>query len=88
MSSLKSVSVARRPKAALPVLAVSLKGDRLLTTREAAEVLGLSPKTLRQLRCDRQGPRCLKAGTSKQARVRYPLSDLEAWVAGMAVRGG
>jgi predicted DNA-binding transcriptional regulator AlpA len=88
MSSAKTVSVPRRRKPALIVQAVNLKGDRLLSTRQAAEVVGLSPKTLRQLRCDRQGPRCLKAGPSKQARVRYPLSALEAWVAGMAVRGG
>jgi len=88
MSSAKTVSVPRRRKPTLIVPAVNLKGDRLLSTRQAAEVVGLSPKTLRQLRCDRQGPRCLKAGPSKQARVRYPLSALEAWVAGMAVRGG
>ena len=84
----KTVSTARRRKPALIVPAVNLKDDRLLTTRQAAEVVGLSPKTLRQLRCDRQGPRCLKAGSSKQSRVRYPLSALEAWVARMAVRGG
>ena len=88
MSSVKPVLPPRRRKRVLVVPAVDLEGDRLLTTREAARVVGLSPKTLRQLRCDRQGPRCLKAGPSKQARVRYPLSALEAWVAGMAVRGG
>jgi predicted DNA-binding transcriptional regulator AlpA len=88
MSSAKTVPVKRRRKRELIVPAVNLKGDRLLTTRQAAEVVGLSPKTLRQLRCDRQGPRCFKAGPSKQARVRYPLSAIEAWVAGMAVRGG
>ena len=88
MSSVKSYLAPRRRKPVLVVPAVHLEGDRLLTTREAARVVGLSPKTLRQLRCDRQGPRCLKAGLSKQARVRYPLSALEAWVAGMVVRGG
>lgn len=88
MSSVKSVPIKRRPRPVLIVPALDLNADRLLTTRQAAEVVGLSPKTLRQLRCDRQGPRCLKAGASKQARVRYPLSALEAWVAGMTVRGG
>jgi predicted DNA-binding transcriptional regulator AlpA len=87
MSPVKTIT-ARRRKPTLIVPAVNLNGDRLLTTRQAAEVVGLSPKTLRQLRCDRQGPRCLKAGSSKQARVKYPLSALEAWVAGMTVRGG
>ena len=59
---------------------LSLKGDRLLTTREAALLLSLSPKTLRQLRCDKAGPPCLKLGTRDQARVVYRLSDLERWV--------
>lgn len=84
----KTVSILRRRKPTLVVPALNLEDDRLLSTAEAARVVGVSAKTLRQMRCDRQGPRCLKAGDSKQARVRYPLSALEAWVAGMAVRGG
>jgi hypothetical protein len=43
---------------------LSLADDRLLKTADAAALLGLSQKTLRQLRCDRAGPR----------------SDLERWV--------
>jgi hypothetical protein len=67
---------------------VDLSVDRLLTTAEAARVVGLTQKTLRELRCQRRGPRCLKAGDSKQSRVRYPLSGLEEWVSQMEVRGG
>lgn len=59
---------------------LSLADDPLLKTADAAALLGLSQKTLRQLRCDRAGPRCFKLGTSKQARTVYRRSDLERWV--------
>jgi hypothetical protein len=68
----------RTPASALADL--NLKDDTLLTTAQAAAAVGLTPKTLRQLRCDRAGPRCLKLGTTKQARTVYRRSDLEAWV--------
>jgi hypothetical protein len=68
----------RLPTAALADL--SLKDDTLLSTAEAARLVGLTPKTLRQLRCDRAGPRCLKLGTTKQARTVYRRSDLERWI--------
>lgn len=58
----------------------SLKDDVLLGTGEAATLVGLTPKTLRQLRCDKDGPRCFKLGATKQARTVYRRSDLEAWV--------
>lgn len=63
---------------------LTLENDRLLGTTAAASILGISNKTLRQLRCDREGPRCLKFGTSKQSRVYYRRSDLEAWAASRA----
>jgi hypothetical protein len=69
----------RRPASALADL--TLKDDQLLTTRQAAAVVGRTPKTLRQLRCNRAGPRCLKMGTSKQARTYYRRSDLERRIA-------
>lgn len=68
----------RSPSAALAD--VSLRDDVLLSTAQAARLVGLSPKTLRQLRCERSGPRCLKFGTAAQARVLYRRSDLERWV--------
>jgi len=68
----------RTPASALADL--NLKDDTLLTTAQAAAAVGLTPKTLRQLRCNRAGPRCLKLGTSKQARTLYRCSDLERWV--------
>jgi predicted DNA-binding transcriptional regulator AlpA len=69
----------RSPAAALAD--ISLKDDCLLSTAQAARALGMSAKTLRQLRCDRQGPPCLKMGTVAQSRVVYRRTDLERWIA-------
>ncbi|MFM7138169.1 MAG: helix-turn-helix transcriptional regulator [Planctomycetota bacterium] len=80
--SLPTPSASRR-KATKPGDALAdlcLRDDALLTTRQAAELVGLSAKTLRQLRCDRAGPRCLKLGASRQARTVYRRSDLERWI--------
>ena len=71
-------SPTRTPTAALADL--TLKDDTLLSTADAARLVGLTPKTMRQLRCDRSGPRCLKLGTTKQARTVYRRSDLERWI--------
>lgn len=59
---------------------LSLRDDVLLTTAAAAALLGLSPKSLRQMRSDRNGPAHLKLGVTQQARTLYRRSDLEAWV--------
>ncbi len=58
----------------------SLQDDRLLSTNQAAALIGLSAKTLRQLRCDRRGRRCFKLGSAAQSRVLYRQSDLESWL--------
>ena len=68
----------RTPASALADL--TLKDDQLLTTRQAAVVAARTPKTMRQMRSERVGPRCLKMGTSKQARTYYRRSDLERWI--------
>ena len=47
-----------------------------LNTREAAERLGLSTRTLDRYRVSGDGPVFLKFG----GRVRYLLEDLDAWV--------
>lgn len=66
------------------IAAISLKDDCLLSTRQAASLVGLSAKTLRQLRCDRNGPQALKLGSGKQARCVYRRSDLERWISANA----
>lgn len=88
------ISKARKRSQTVPPSAAlaefSLKDDVLLGTVEAATLVGLTPKTLRQMRCDRAGPTCFKLGTAKQARTVYRRSDLEAWVRSRiaAVHGG
>jgi len=86
--SLPSLRIDKGRRVPRPAVSVDLSADRLLSTAEAARVVGLTPKTLRELRCQRRGPRCLKAGNAKQARVRYPLSGLQDWVSQMEPRGG
>lgn len=49
-------------------------------TREAAEFLKLSPRTLERMRVEGCGPRFLKAGRSIRAKVLYRPSDVRAWV--------
>ena len=49
----------------------------LLTTREAAEALRLSERTLIRWRVERKGPPVVRAGR----RVVYRPSDLDAWLA-------
>jgi hypothetical protein len=74
----RSKTKTRTPAAALAD--ISLKDDRLVGTTEAALLLGLQPKTLREWRCNRTGPAALKLGEGRQGRVLYRLSSLEAWV--------
>jgi predicted DNA-binding transcriptional regulator AlpA len=49
---------------------------KLLTTEEAAALLGLRPHTLAHYRWRGIGPRFMKVGR----RVRYQEQDLWAWV--------
>jgi predicted DNA-binding transcriptional regulator AlpA len=82
MATTKTKTSARKPKRspAAALADISLKDDCLLSTAQAARLVGLSAKTLRQLRCDRTGPPCLKMGTAAQARVLYRRSALEQWI--------
>jgi len=50
--------------------------DGRLDTENAAQFLGLSPKTLAIMRSEGSGPRFIKRG-----RVFYFLDDLQAWIA-------
>lgn len=86
----KTLRLPRKPKPSpsARLADISLKDDCLLSTAQAARLVGLSAKTLRGLRCDRSGPPCLKMGTAAQARVLYRRSDLERWVVRNAVPMG
>jgi len=50
-----------------------------LTTRQAAELLGLSPRTLEGMRVRGTGPRFFKYGEGKGARVGYAASEVRSW---------
>jgi len=60
----------------------AIPADRYLTTAEAAEFLRLSPRTLERLRVEGTGPRFMKAGRGKRARVLYCLRDVRDWLEG------
>lgn len=51
-----------------------------LTTKEAAEYLGLSPNTLAGWRYMNTGPTYQRLGTSRRAKVRYRRADLDQWL--------
>ena len=53
------------------------KRTDLLTTTQAAEYVGLSPRTLERHRVTGEGPRYLKVGR----RVLYRPADLDEWLA-------
>jgi len=51
-------------------------------THEAAQLLGISPRTLEKYRCHGSGPTFRKLG----GRVVYAIGDLEAWANQSACR--
>ncbi len=51
---------------------------KLLSTRQAAELIGVKPGTLRAWRCARTGPNFV-ALTARS--VKYPLEDIQRYVA-------
>jgi predicted DNA-binding transcriptional regulator AlpA len=55
----------------------------IVSIQRASEITGLKVKTLYNLRSAGQGP----ASFSLRHRVRYYLSDLEAWIAAEASTG-
>ncbi|MDO9334993.1 MAG: helix-turn-helix domain-containing protein [Caulobacter sp.] len=57
-------------------------GERQLTPAQVAERIGYSTATLATWRCKGLGPRFVKYGDSKQARIRYKASEVERWIAG------
>ena len=53
----------------------------LISSKQAAKLLGISPKTLKSWRSAGKGPRFLKLGSAPQAAVRYDRAEIEAWLA-------
>lgn len=54
--------------------------NELLTTQEAADILRLSPRTLERFRVQGIGPKYVKLGPGKRARVAYRRADLASWI--------
>jgi excisionase family DNA binding protein len=54
-----------------------------MTTKQAAELLRLSKRTLERLRVAGNGPPFVKPSSRA---VRYRLEDLQAWCSGRVVR--
>lgn len=53
----------------------------LITTEDAARILGLKPSTLRRWRCVGRGPAFYKLGTrGTPAYVRYERAEVLAWL--------
>ena len=53
---------------------------QLMTSVEAAAYLRISRRTLERYRVTGTGPRYLKVGPGKRARVLYRIPDIEAWL--------
>lgn len=51
--------------------------SKLLNTRQASEVLGLSPSSLEHWRTLKKGPPFVRVGTRC---IRYRVDDLDAWL--------
>jgi predicted DNA-binding transcriptional regulator AlpA len=56
-------------------------GQKLaLRPREAAEMLGISERTLFAYSAPRGSIPCIRFGSGKRKSVRYPMAELEAWL--------
>lgn len=61
---------------------------QLLTTPQAAEVLGVTPDTLRRWRMKGFGPKYVRhMPTASNSPVLYAVRDLEAWIDAHTVDG-
>lgn len=56
--------------------------EKLICSRECADLLGVKTQTLRAWRCRGTGPAFVRFGEGRFGRVVYRRQDLEAWVAG------
>ncbi len=53
--------------------------QNLLTTKTLSERLNVGEQTLRKWRLSGVGPAYIKLGDTKNAKVRYDLSDIQKW---------
>ncbi|WP_269218938.1 helix-turn-helix transcriptional regulator [Brevundimonas vesicularis] len=62
-------------------MAVTVNLDDLLTTKEAASVLGVKPNTLEIWRHKGRGPPFIRLGDGPCAPIRYFRIELSKWLA-------
>ena len=53
-----------------------MEAERFLSRKQASEISGFKEDTLAHWACLGKGPKFVKYGKGRGARVRYPLSDL------------
>ena len=53
---------------------------RLLTSAQAAEMLGIDPFTLARWRAEGRSPEYIRLSNSPKGRVMYKKEDLETWI--------
>jgi len=61
------------------------KGPKYLSTKQVADILGVSPVTLRRWRSEKKGPKYSKLGTG---HCRYKPSDIKRWLEGDEQKNG
>ena len=78
------LAVGRSEDGLKDALALRAQGEeKFLTTKEAAEPVRMSPRSLERMRPDGRGPRFCKLGETqykKRGRVVYPRSEVIAWL--------
>jgi predicted DNA-binding transcriptional regulator AlpA len=57
---------------------------RLLTKKQAAELLGYHPEHVMRLSRSGDFPRAIKLGRAQNCAVRFDAAELEAWVVARA----
>lgn len=55
-------------------------GRKLLTTKEAAAILRISPRTLERKRRKGDGPRYTRLGPTNKCKVVYLESEIHSWI--------
>ncbi|MEQ1696195.1 MAG: helix-turn-helix domain-containing protein [Hyphomicrobiaceae bacterium] len=63
-----------------PAMSVAPASDKYLTTTETATILRVSPRTLERKRRAGTGPKFLKVGPGKRARVLYVEPEVYRWL--------
>ena len=58
-----------------------MSATALLTTSEAARVLGVQAQTLRAWRLSGRGPSYVRLGAGKFARACYAREEIDRWIA-------